>query len=100
MNNAVLMAASGTTSIYNTFSGDMNSLFGVWTGTVSAGTGQVPFAVATSYLAQAHYPVFMFTFSSGAPEEKFQADIHRSSPVVVRPFNNVQESDWDKYIRR
>lgn len=99
MNNAVLMASSGTTPIYNTFNGTKETLFGVWTGTVVAGTGQVPFAVATSYLAQEQYPVFMFTFSSGAPEEKYQEDIHRSSPVVVRPFNNVQESDWEKYIR-
>lgn len=100
MNNAVFMMDGTATRIYNTFNGTMETLFGVWSGNSSSGTGQVPFAVATSYIAQAHYPVFMFTFGTGAPEERYQADIHRSSPVVVRPFNNVQESDWEKYISR
>ena len=100
MNNAVFMVDAGKTTIYNTFNGTKETLFGVWKDNTTSGTGQVPFAVATSYIAQAHYPVFMFTFGKGAPEEKYQADIHRSSPVVVRPFNNVQESDWEKYIRR
>lgn len=100
MNNAVFMMDGTATRIYNTFNGTMETLFGVWSGNSTSGTGQVPFAVATSYIAQAHYPVFMFTFGTGAPEERYQADIHRSSPVVVRPFNNVQESDWEKYISR
>lgn len=100
MNNAVFMMDGTATRIYNTFNGTMETLFGVWSGNSKSGTGQVPFAVATSYIAQAHYPVFMFTFGTGAPEERYQADIHRSSPVVVRPFNNVQESDWEKYISR
>ena len=100
MNNAVFMMDGTATRIYNTFNGTMETLFGVWSGNSTSGTGQVPFAVATSYIAQAHYPVFLFTFGTGAPEERYQADIHRSSPVVVRPFNNVQESDWEKYISR
>ena len=100
MNNAVFMVDAGKTTIYNTFNGTKETLFGVWKDNTTSGTGQVPFAVATSYIAQAHYPVFMFTFGTGAPEERYQTDIHRSSPVVVRPFNNVQESDWEKYIRR
>lgn len=100
MNNAVFMMDATATRIYNTYNGTKETLFGVWSGNSTHLTGQVPFAVATSYIAQAHYPVFMFTFGSGAPEERYQHDIHRSSPVVVRPFNNVQESDWEKYIRR
>lgn len=100
MNNAVFMMDGTATRIYNTFNGTMETLFGVWSGNSTSWTGQVPFAVATSYIAQAHYPIFMFTFGTGAPEERYQADIHRSSPVVVRPFNNVQESDWEKYISR
>lgn len=100
MNNAVFMMDATVTRIYNTYNGTKETLFGVWSGNSTHLTGQVPFAVATSYIAQAHYPVFMFTFGSGAPEERYQHDIHRSSPVVVRPFNNVQESDWEKYIRR
>jgi len=100
MNNAVFMMDATATRIYNTYNGTKETLFGVWSGNSTHLTGQVPFAVATSYLAQAHYPVFMFTFGSGAPEERYHLDIHRSSPVVVRPFNNVQESDWEKYIRR
>ena len=100
MNNAVFMVDAFQTVIYNTFNGTKETLFGVWDGNSTTGFGQIPFAVATSYLAQEQYPVFMFTFGTGAPEEKFQGDIHRSSPVVVRPFNNVQESDWETYIRR
>ena len=100
MNNAVFMTSAGNTKVYNTYNGTKETLFGVWDGDTSSGTGQIPFAVATSYIAQAHYPVFMFTFGTAAPEERYQHDIHRSSPVVVRPFNNVQESDWEKYIRR
>lgn len=100
MNNAVFMMDATATRIYNTYNGTKETLFGVWSGNSTHLTGQVPFAVATSYIAQAHYPVFMFTFGSGAPEERYQHDIHRSSPVVVRPFNNVQESDWEKYISR
>lgn len=100
MNNAVFMMDASATRIYNTYNGTKETLFGVWSGNSTHLTGQVPFAVATSYIAQAHYPVFMFTFGSGAPEERYQHDIHRSSPVVVRPFNNVQESDWEKYISR
>lgn len=100
MNNAVFMVDAFQTVIYNTFNGTKETLFGVWDGNSTTGFGQIPFAVATSYLAQEQYPVFMFTFGTGAPEEKFQGDIHRSSPVVVRPFNNVQESDWETYVRR
>ena len=100
MNNAVFMVGAAQTQIYNTFNGTKETLFGVWDGNSTTGFGQIPFAVATSYIAQAHYPVFMFIFGTGAPEERYQHDIHRSSPVVVRPFNNVQESDWEEYIRR
>ena len=100
MNNAVFITSAGNTKVYNTYNGTQETLFGVWDGNTSSGSGQIPFAVATSYIAQAHYPVFMFTFGSAAPEERYQHDIHRSSPVVVRPFNNVQESDWAKYISR
>ena len=100
MNNAVFMTSAGNTKVYNTYNGTKETLFGVWDGNTTSGSGQIPFAVATSYIAQAHYPVFMFTFGTAAPEERYQHDIHRSSPVVVRPFNNVQESDWEKYISR
>ena len=100
MNNAVFMTSAGNTKVYNTYNGTKETLFGVWDGNTSSGSGQIPFAVATSYIAQAHYPIFMFTFGTAAPEERYQHDIHRSSPVVVRPFNNVQESDWEKYISR
>lgn len=100
MNNAVFMTGPGNTKVYNTYNGTKETLFGVWDGNTTSGSGQIPFAVATSYIAQAHYPVFMFTFGTAAPEERYQHDIHRSSPVVVRPFNNVQESDWEKYISR
>ena len=100
MNYAAFVAGSGDAYVYSTYSGDENTLFGVYTGNSTHRFGQLPFAVATSYLAQAHYPVFMFTYGSGNPEERYQIDIHRSSPVVVRPFNNVQESDWQTYIRR
>lgn len=100
MNNAVFMTGAGNTQVYNTYNGTTETLFGVWDGNTTSGSGQIPFAVATSYIAQAHYPVFMFTFGTAAPEERYQHDIHRSSPVVVRPFNNVQESDWEKYISR
>lgn len=100
MNNAVFMTSTGNTKVYNTYNGTKETLFGVWDGNTSSGSGQIPFAVATSYIAQAHYPIFMFTFGTAAPEERYQHDIHRSSPVVVRPFNNVQESDWEKYISR
>ena len=100
MNNAVFMTSAGNTKVYNTYNGTKETLFGVWDGNTSSGSGQIPFAVATSYIAQAHYPIFMFTFGTAVPEERYQHDIHRSSPVVVRPFNNVQESDWEKYISR
>lgn len=100
MNNAVFMTSAGNTKVYNTYNGTKETLFGVWDGNTSSGSGQIPFAVATSYIAQAHYPIFLFTFGTAVPEERYQHDIHRSSPVVVRPFNNVQESDWEKYISR
>lgn len=100
MNNAVFMVDAGQTQFYCTYKGTMEGLFGVWNKNTTTGFGQIPFAVATSYIAQAHYPVFMFTFGSGAPEERYQHDIHRSSPVVVRPFNNVQETGWEQYISR
>lgn len=61
--------------------------------------GQTMLAVSTSYIAQSHYPVILMTYGTGALNERYQKDVHRSSPICVRPFNYTPESDWMQYLQ-
>ncbi|MDN4753708.1 FimB/Mfa2 family fimbrial subunit [Porphyromonadaceae bacterium W3.11] len=98
--NFVVWAKAGSIKVYNTYSGDETSLFSIYTGNGVSGTGEGFWAVSTTYLAQAHYPVILLRFGTNRTNERYQADVHRSSPIMVRPFTNRREADWNKYITR
>lgn len=67
---------------------------------LSSGGGEQGWAVSTTYIAQAHYPIFTLKPGSAAFQQRYADYCNRSAPIALRPFNNLKESDWEKYIRR
>lgn len=77
------------------------TIFGVTNKTpLSSGGGEQGWAVSTTYIAQAHYPIFTLKPGNARFQQRYADYCNRSAPIALRPFNNVQESDWETYIRR
>lgn len=67
---------------------------------LSSGGGEQGWAVSTTYIAQAHYPIFTLKPGNAGFQQRYADYCNRSAPIALRPFNNLKESDWEKYIRR
>lgn len=67
---------------------------------LSWGGGEQGWAVSTTYIAQAHYPIFTLKPGTAGFQQRYADYCNRSAPIALRPFNNLKEDDWEKYIRR
>ncbi|WP_018107360.1 BACON domain-containing protein [Porphyromonas bennonis] len=77
------------------------TIFGVTNKTpLSSGGGEQGWAVSTTYIAQAHYPIFTLKPGNAGFQQRYADYCNRSAPIALRPFNNLKESDWETYIRR
>lgn len=76
------------------------TIFGVTNKSALSITGEQGWAVSTTYVAQAHYPIFTLKPGTAAFQQRYADFCNRSAPIALRPFNNLKESDWEKYIRR